>query len=60
MCIRDRYENHEWEVFAYLFETKEEKIKLNWENSDFRWIDFDELKNYETVPSLEKILINLL
>ena len=55
-----QYENHEWEIFAYLFETKEEKIKLNWENSDFRWIDFDELKNYETVPSLEKILINLL
>ena len=55
-----QYENHEWEVFSYLFETKEEKIKLNWENSDFRWINLNELKNYETVPSLEKILINLL
>ena len=27
-----QYENHEWEVFSYLFETKETKIKLNWEN----------------------------
>ena len=55
-----QYENHEWEIFSYLFETKETEIKLNWENSNFRWIDFDDLKNYETVPSLEKILINLL
>ena len=55
-----QYETHEWEIFSYLFETKETEIKLNWENSNFRWIDFDDLKNYETVPSLEKILINLL
>jgi 8-oxo-dGTP pyrophosphatase MutT (NUDIX family) len=55
-----QYENHEWEVFSYLFETMETKIKLNWENSEFKWIDLDELKNYETVPNLEKILINLL
>ena len=55
-----QYENHEWEVFSYLFETMETKIKLNWENSEFKWIEVDELKNYETVPSLEKILLNLL
>ena len=34
-----QYENHEWEVFSYLFETAKTKIKLNWENSDFRWIN---------------------
>ena len=55
-----QYENHEWEIFSFLFETKETKIKLNWENSEFKWIELDELKNYETVPSLEKILLNLL
>ena len=55
-----QYENHEWEVFPFLFETKKMEIKLNWENSEFRWIKVDELKNYETVPDLEKILFNLL
>tara|TARA_B110000438_G_C15152447_1_gene368144 strand:+ start:52 stop:456 length:405 start_codon:yes stop_codon:yes gene_type:complete len=55
-----QYQNHEWEVFSFLFETKYTKIKLNWENSEFEWIEIDELKNYETVPSLDKILINLL
>ena len=55
-----QYQNHEWEIFSFLFETKKIEIKLNWENSDFRWIEVDELKNYETVPSLDKILFNLL
>jgi 8-oxo-dGTP pyrophosphatase MutT (NUDIX family) len=55
-----QYQNHEWEVFPFLFETKKMEIKLNWENSEFRWIKVDELKNYETVPSLDKILFNLL
>ena len=55
-----QYENHQWEVFSFLFETEETEVKLNWENSEFKWIHVDELKNYETVPSLNKILINLL
>ena len=54
------YKNHRWEVFAFLFETEKIEVKLNWENSEFKWIRTEELKNYETVPSLDKILINLL
>ena len=55
-----QYKNHQWEIFPFLFETKNENIELNWENSEFKWILPKELKNYQTVPSLEKILINLL
>lgn len=55
-----QYQNHEWEIFPFLFEAKNPTIKLNWENSDFKWINVDELKNYETVPSLDKVLFNLL
>jgi len=55
-----QYENHEWEVFPFLFEAKNPTIKLNWENSEFKWISIEELENYETVPSLEKVLLNLL
>ena len=55
-----QYENQEWEVFPFLFETKETEIKLNWENSEHKWINVNELKNYETVPSLDKILFDLL
>ena len=55
-----QYENHEWEIFPFLFEAKNPNIKLNWENSKYIWITKDELKNYNTVPSLEKVLQNLL
>jgi len=55
-----QYENHEWEIFPFLFEAKNPDIKLNWENSEYMWITIDELKNYNTVPSLEKVLQNLL
>ncbi|MBT5200922.1 MAG: NUDIX domain-containing protein [Thaumarchaeota archaeon] len=55
-----QYENHEWEVFPFLFEANNQEIKLNWENSEFKWIGIKELENYETVPSLEKVLFNLL
>jgi 8-oxo-dGTP pyrophosphatase MutT (NUDIX family) len=55
-----QYKNHEWKIFPFLFEVKEPKIKLNWENSDYRWINTDEISDYETVPNLEKVLLNLL
>ena len=55
-----QYENHQWEIFPFLFEVKDSKIILNWENSEFRWIKIEEMKNYETVPSLQKVLLNLL
>ena len=55
-----QYKNHEWEIFPFLFEAKEPKIKLNWENSEYQWINADEISNYETVPNLEKVLLILL
>jgi len=55
-----QYKNLEWNIFPFLFSTKNSKIRLNWENSEFKWIEPNEIKNYETVPELEKILFSLL
>jgi len=55
-----QYENHEWVIFPFLFEAKNPIIKLNWENSEYVWIKVDEIKNYETVPSILKVLFSLL
>ena len=55
-----QYKNHEWEVFPFLFETNSPKIKLNWENSEYKWILPKELKNFEAVPNLNQVLLNLL
>ena len=55
-----QYKNHEWNIFPFLFSTKNMEIKLNWENSEFKWIKPTELVDYKTVPDLDKILSNLL
>jgi len=57
--VSPQYENHEWEVFPFLFSVENPNIKLNWENSDYKWITKEEIKNHETVPSLEKVFLNL-
>jgi 8-oxo-dGTP pyrophosphatase MutT (NUDIX family) len=58
--ISAQYKNHEWNIFPFLFKVETPKIKLNWENSEFEWINPSNIVNYQTVPSLEKILFNLL
>ena len=55
-----QYKNHEWNIFPFLFKAKNPEIKLNWENSEFKWIEPNKIKNYKTVPDLEKILFSLL
>ena len=54
-----QYANHQWEVYPFLFSTKNREIKLNWENSDSKWINVDDLNNFSTVPSLNKVLARL-
>ena len=51
-----QYVNHQWEVYPFLFSCSNKEIKLNWENSDSRWIRINELNNFTTVPSLDKVL----
>ncbi|MGD8708462.1 MAG: NUDIX domain-containing protein [Nitrosopumilaceae archaeon] len=55
-----QYENHEWEIFPFLFESSNPTIKLNWENSEYKWVTVNEIKNYDTVPSIDKVLLSLL
>jgi 8-oxo-dGTP pyrophosphatase MutT (NUDIX family) len=55
-----QYENHEWIVFPFLFSVQNPTITLNWENKEYRWIDPQEIKQYQTVPSLDKVLASLM
>ena len=58
--ISPQYKNHQWHVFPFLFETKITEIKLNWENSDFKWIEIMELEKFNTVPNLDQVLFSML
>lgn len=55
-----QYKDHEWLIFPFLFSVREPKIRLNWENSDYQWINLTDLVKFQTVPSLEKVLASLL
>ena len=54
-----QYVNHQWEVYPFLFSCSNKEIKLNWENSDSKWIDMNEINNFTVVPSLDKVLARL-
>lgn len=43
-----------WYIFPFLFEliTTPKKIRLNWENSSYKWVDPKDLVLYKTVPQL--------
>ena len=63
ICITDFYEGkkYDWSIFSFLFKTKEKnKIKIDWEHSEYRWIAPSQLKNLETVPYFKEIVLKLL
>lgn len=43
-----------WIVHPFLFEARSKAIQLDWENTEYRWIDSNELGSYETVPKLKE------
>jgi 8-oxo-dGTP pyrophosphatase MutT (NUDIX family) len=55
-----QYTNHEWVIFPFLFSVKDPQIRLNWENSEYRWIYQVDMPKFQTVPNLEKVLFSLL
>jgi len=52
----DRKKGRSWVITPFLCRVKSEKVCLDHENTDFRWINQKDIKNYETVPGLEKDL----
>jgi PncC family amidohydrolase len=55
--VIDKDLNRKWIVHPFLFHVKEpDKIKIDWEHTESRWIKPSELKKYDTVPGLAKAL----
>ena len=49
--------NKTWIIYPIVVELiARPKIQLDWEHSEYKWIKPEELKHYEVVPSLIKIL----
>lgn len=57
----DKKEKMRWIVCPYLVESKKKPIvKLDWENTEYRWIDPDYIAKFDIVPNLDKSLSRLI
>jgi len=46
-----------WVVHPYLFRLKDrDKIRIDWEHKETKWIEPKDITNYETVPKLKEAL----
>jgi len=59
--VIDRSLNRKWIVHPFLFHVKApEKIRIDWEHTEAKWIKPQELTNYKTVPGLKKALARVI
>lgn len=50
-------EGIKWVVHPYLFRIKErDKVRIDWEHSEKRWIKPEDIDRYDTVPMLKETL----
>ncbi len=55
--IKDEKLGIKWIVHPYLFHIKDrDKIKIDWEHKEARWIDPKDIDDYQTVPMLKETL----
>ena len=57
--IVDKEKGKTWVVSRFLCKVNSDKIKLDHENTEFRWIDFKDINKFDTVPGLKKTLNEL-
>jgi predicted aconitase with swiveling domain/ADP-ribose pyrophosphatase YjhB (NUDIX family) len=48
-----------WKIYLFLWEVDNENIKIDWEHTEYRWIDAEKIKNFDTVPGLDKAIRRL-
>ena len=45
-----------WIIHPFLFQSKSRTIELDWENTEYKWVNPEELASYDTVPKLRETL----
>lgn len=48
-----------WIVHPILVDVKTDKIKLNWEAQNYKWIKVEDAKNLDLLPGFDKVLASL-
>ncbi|MBU6996670.1 MAG: NUDIX domain-containing protein [Theionarchaea archaeon] len=58
--LQARGEHIQFRVHPFLFEVNCSEIRLNWENTEYRWVHPEEIGTYETVPRLRETIESVL
>ena len=59
--VVDQVQGRAWRVYPFLFAVREpEQIRLDWENTEMRWINPSEVSRLNTVPGLAEVLERVL
>jgi len=57
LVVKDEKLGVKWVVHPYLFQIKDrDKIKIDWEHREARWIAPQDIDSYQTVPRLKETL----
>jgi 8-oxo-dGTP diphosphatase len=61
LAVEDEGLETRWLVHPYLFRIKDrERIRIDWEHKEARWIRPEDIGNYQTVPKLKEALSRVL
>jgi 8-oxo-dGTP pyrophosphatase MutT (NUDIX family) len=61
LFIDDNELGTRWVVHPFLFHvTTPEKVKIDWEHKEYKWIEPADIDNYDTVPGLKNTLERVL
>jgi 8-oxo-dGTP diphosphatase len=61
LAVEDEELGTRWVVHPYLFRIKDrDKIRIDWEHKEVRWIKPEDMANYHTVPQLKEALSRVL
>ncbi len=58
ILLRDK--NRIWKIHTFLWEVKTKEIKIDWEHTEYQWIDQRKIDEYETVPGLKEVINKVL
>jgi 8-oxo-dGTP diphosphatase len=61
LAVEDEGLGIRWLVHPYLFRIKDrDKIRIDWEHKETRWIKPEDIERYQTVPKLKEALSRVL
>lgn len=49
-----------WVVHPFLFKVNTDKVKIDWEHTEFKWIKPEEISKYKTPPFLKDVMESIL